>query len=289
MVDEAQDLSPLNHIQIKFCAAGRLICVGDSRQAVYAFRGADSSSMDNLRALRNDWIDLPLSTTFRCPKVIVNRQQTHAPGFQAHHTNIEGEFIDSTNKPWKIPAGKVAILCRNNAPLMACALRIIRSGVGCTVLGSELGKGLVNLSKKIVESDSMPSPSAMEKINNWASNEVAKALANGKESHADLITDKAECLRAVITECKTIGEARSILETMFSKDNLRITLSTGHKAKGLEWPTVIHLDPWRIPSKFAKKPGNTVALEQDLNLRYVIETRAQEKLILANLEDFNAE
>jgi superfamily I DNA/RNA helicase len=288
MVDEAQDLSALNHQQIKYTAAGRLICVGDPRQAVYAFRGADSSSMDNLRSLRSNWIDLPLSTTFRCPKAIVKRQQIHAPGFKAHETNTEGEFIDSTNKPWKIPAGKVAILCRNNAPLMACALRIIRSGLGCTVLGSELGKGLVNLSKKIVESDSTPSPSAMEKINNWASNEVAKALANGKESHADLITDKSECLRAVITECKTIGEARSILETMFSKDNLRITLSTGHKAKGLEWPTVIHLDPWRIPSKFAKKPGNSIALEQDLNLRYVIETRAQEKLILANLEDFNA-
>jgi len=86
-----------------------------------------------------------------------------------------------------------------------------------------------------------------------------------------------------------MGEARRTLETMFSKDNLRITLSTGHKAKGLEWPTVIHLDPWRVPSKFAKSAkanGNPIPMEQDLNLRYVIETRAQEKLILASLEDF---
>jgi superfamily I DNA/RNA helicase len=50
MVDEAQDLSPLNHIQVKRTAAGRLIVVGDPRQAIYAFRGADSSSMGSLRA-----------------------------------------------------------------------------------------------------------------------------------------------------------------------------------------------------------------------------------------------
>lgn len=74
---------------------------------------------------------------------------------------------------------------------------------------------------------------------------------------------------------------------MFSKDSLRITLATGHKAKGLEWPTVIHLDPWRVPSKYAKQAlseGHTIPMEQDLNLRYVIETRTMQKLILGDLE-----
>src|SRR5215469_1773907 len=289
MVDESQDLSPLNHKQIARTAAARLICVGDSRQAIYAFRGADSSSMDSLRSLRDEWIDLPLSTTFRCPKVIVARQQQHAPGFTAYETNQEGQFLDWTQKEWKIEElpGRIAILCRNNAPLFSCALRLIRKGIGCTLLGSEIGKGLVTLSRKIAPNDSLPRDDALVMVRRWQEDETSKALANGKDEKVGLIEDKAECLCAVIAESKTIGEARRLLETMFSKENLRITLSTGHKAKGLEWPTVIHLDPWRIPSKWAKDAannGNPVPMEQDMNLRYVIETRAQECLILANMD-----
>lgn len=42
-------------------------------------------------------------------------------------------------------------------------------------------------------------------------------------------------------------------------------LLTGHKAKGLEWNTVYHLDPFLIGES-----------EQELNLKYVIGTRSLE-------------
>ena len=291
-VDEAQDLSPLNHLQIKKSAADRLIVVGDPRQAIYAFRGADSSSMDSIRELRPEWIELPLSTTFRCPRAIVSRQQSHAPGFQAHPSNKAGEIL--TLSEWKIQDllnGKpLAILCRNNAPLLACALRIIKQNIGCTILGGEIGRSLISLSKRIVPSESTHVDSAKVLIQDWAQKEISLAVANEKDSRVEIIRDKADCLLAVIegSSAKTMTGVNQILSTMFSKENLQITLSTGHKAKGLEWRTVIHLDPWRVPSKFAKKvasEGNPVPLEQDMNLKYVIETRAQERLILANLED----
>jgi len=291
LLDESQDLSPINHLQIKRAAAGRLIVVGDPRQAIYAFRGADSSSMDSLRQLRPDWIDLPLSTTFRCPKILVERQQSHAQGFQAHESNPEGMFLDLSSKEWRLPPGQVAILCRNNAPLFAAALRIIKSGSGCTILGSEIGKGLINVSKKIVPQDSTSLADARVLVLEHFEREIQKAIANQKDSKAEILEDRKDCLLAVLDNIKgsTMGDARRALESMFSKDNLRIVLSTGHKAKGLEWPTVVHLDPWRIPSKWAKEAlaaGNSVAYNQDMNLRYVIETRAQETLILANLENF---
>ena len=74
---------------------------------------------------------------------------------------------------------------------------------------------------------------------------------------------------------------------LFDQGSLRITLATGHKAKGMEWDTVIHLDPWRVPSKYARQAaavGNMAPLEQDFNLRYVIETRTKSCFIMANLE-----
>lgn len=295
MVDESQDLSPLNHIQLSRSALSQLIVVGDPRQAIYAFRGADSSSMDTMRQLRPAWIDLPLSTTFRCPRLVVQRQQSHAPGFNAHSSNAEGEVkqLPSWEHALKSQAAgqKLAVLCRNNAPLIKTAMRTIRSGKGCTILGREIEKGLTKLLKDKCQ-DSDDSLSATQKIYDWSQGEVAKARANGKEERVAIVVDKSECLSAILgfDEVKTVRDAAKAIEKMFSSDNLYITLATGHKAKGLEWHTVLHLDPWRIPSKFARKAleaGDPIPMEQDLNLKYVIETRTQHTLCMANLEDEN--
>lgn len=292
MVDEAQDLSPLNHIQLQKCALSQVIVVGDPRQAIYAFRGADSSSMDNLRKMRESWTDLPLSTTFRCPKTIVARQQDHAPGFNAAESAPEGEF--SILDQWGIKQvlerpGEIALLCRNNAPLIGTALKIIASGHGCTVMGREIGKALVKQLKDLTsESDS--AEVAIDKIEVWATEQISKARANGKEERVAIVQDKRDCLQVVLNhkDISNVATATHALTQMFDSANLRITLATGHKAKGLEWTNIIHLDPWRIPSKYARaahEQGNPIPMEQDLNLRYVIETRSKSVLLNANVED----
>src|SRR5215467_760299 len=100
-VDEAQDLSILNHVMLELCSTGPISAVGDSRQAIYLFRGADSTSMDSMRRLRPSWNDLKLTLTFRCPRAIVARQQEHAPGYTAAPANIDGRFLtlSSSYKP----------------------------------------------------------------------------------------------------------------------------------------------------------------------------------------------
>jgi superfamily I DNA/RNA helicase len=119
----------------------------------------------------------------------------------------------------------------------------------------------------------------------WRDHEVDLAKANNHDRKIDTITDKAECLFAVMESsgAKDAGALRRAIDEVFAKENQRITLATGHKAKGLEWDVVLHLDPWRIPSKFAKTPS---AIEQEHNLGYVIETRTKNVLLLASLEDF---
>jgi superfamily I DNA/RNA helicase len=292
VVDEGQDLNPLNHIQVSKTAIAQLAVVGDPRQAIYAFRGADSSSMDTMRGLRSDWTDLPLSTTFRCPRRVVERQQSHAPGYNAAASNADGE-IKELSGPWHIAehlnGSALAVLCRNNAPLIGTALRLISQGHGCTMLGRDLGKGLAKLLKDLTKTTNDVAM-ALHEVHDWATAERHKAIANGKEERIALIEDKAECLQTILsyTDVKTVGDALSAIDKMFAADNLKIMLSTGHKAKGLEWPTVVHLDPWRIPSKYAKASaaaGNPTPLEQDMNLKYVIETRTQNTLILASGED----
>jgi superfamily I DNA/RNA helicase len=223
---------------------------------------------------------------------VVARQQSHAPGYNAAASNADGE-IKELSGPWHIADhlnhGTMAILCRNNAPLIGTALRLISQGHGCTVLGRDIGRGLAKLLKDLAK-DTNDVPMALHELHDWVAAERHKAIANGKEERLALIEDKAECLQTILShsDVKTVAGALSAIDKMFASENLKIMLSTGHKAKGLEWPTVLHLDPWRIPSKYARSSaaaGNPTPLEQDMNLKYVIETRTQNTLILASGED----
>jgi DNA helicase-2/ATP-dependent DNA helicase PcrA len=302
-VDESQDLSPLNHRMLSLASRkdGRLVAVGDPKQAIYAFRGASSDSMDRIRGLRGRWQTLPLATTFRCPKGIVERQQTHAPGFKAFHTNKPGviqSFGPATGWDWagvealreQAGAASVAIICRNNAPLLSMAFKLIRQGVGCQILGREIGKGLIALSRKIVPDDSTPAVKVAAAIKDWQEHEASLALANDNAAKVSSINDRADCLQAVLEGAlaRDAGQLRLMLENLFDRQGGLVTLSTGHKFKGLEADFVIHLDPWRIPSRAAmvERGFSQVEIEQECNLRYVIETRSRNVLVNASLEDF---
>lgn len=286
MVDEAQDLSPLNHLQIKALKGARLVVVGDPKQAIYAWRGADSNSMNTMKDLAPSWQHFPLTTTFRCPKLIVERQQPHAPGFMAAPSAPLGEI--ETWDAWsfdRLPKGQTAILCRNNAPLFSLAFKLMRAKRGFTMLGSDIGKNLVSLARKICPLGDTPTTTFLSEVDKWADKKRAEAIAKGHDNRLPGIADRRECLIAVASQCQTVKEVQTTLENMYANGSSLLTLSTGHRAKGLEWENVVVLDPWRIPSKFAISSGDPGELAQEDNIRYVIETRAKQKLIFADLEN----
>jgi len=308
-VDEAQDLSILNHVMLDLCSMGPVTAVGDKRQAIYLFRGADSNSMDNLRSLRPVWTDLNLTLTFRCPRVIVARQQEHAPGYRAAPANIDGRFISygGTNLfteeggwTWDnlkshmadIPeARQLAMLCRNNAPLVSMAFKLIKEGIGCQMLGRDIGRGLIQMTSRLAKDDRLPIAKFTAIMNTWLDKECVIAISNDKPDRIAKLTDQVECLRATIegAQPSTVGELRSVLQRVFSRENGQVILSSIHRAKGLEWPLVVHLDPWRIPSKqalAAEAAGESGPITQEYNLRYVAETRTKHTLVNANSEDF---
>lgn len=300
LVDEAQDLSKINHEQIRKCASGRIIAVGDIRQAIYAWRGADAQSINSLKRLREAWIDRPLTTTFRCPKIIVERNKHHAPGFNALENAPEGRaltfkaewnwrmvqelcIIDFEFAPKKA-VRSLAVLCRNNAPLITLALKLLAQRIPAKVLGRDIAQGLIKLSRKLAPEDDTGQQELMRRLAEWKITEVSKSEAN-EDGRAAGIEDRADSLIAVASSVRTSGELRRVLSEIFADENLRsaVILSSVHKAKGREWDCVLHLDPWRCPSKWAKTPA---AMEQERNLRYVCETRTKHTLIEANLEDF---
>lgn len=274
LVDEAQDLSPLNHAMLEKLVVQRLIAVGDPWQSIYAFRGAMSSSMSTLRVHFN-MKEMDLSISFRCPKAIVLRARSRAPHMQWPDWAEEG----SVNAPteWSaldIPDGS-AIICRNNAPLFSLAFQLIRAGRGVTVVGSDIGPALVKALKKLGPED-MTYEQTEKAIDMWQTERLKKA--KGKAA----VYDKAECFRVFLSVGGSLAGAIAYAEEIFRAVG-PIQMLSGHKSKGLEWDAVFHLDPHRIPSPFCKTDEEN---EQELNVRYVIETRAKKSLTLISMEGY---
>jgi len=301
LVDEAQDLSPLQHKMLAKATGtnSRLMVCGDPKQAIYGWRGADSNSMESIRRLRGEWTDRGLTLTFRCPKRIVERQQEHAPGFRAWPGNSDGT-VERGKAGWTwseiekfrlAPSASLAVLCRNNAPLFSLAFQLLRDGIGVQMLGRDIGKGLRGLVSKIKgrEAD-LEIGTFLTKARDWAEGASEIARLNGREAQGEAIRDKHECLVSIAQGSGARGtkELEKVIDEIFAEKRARVILSSIHKAKGLEWDTVVHLDPWRIPSTHARKAaerGDGRALEQEWNLKYVAETRTKNTLIEVDLNE----
>ena len=252
LIDEAQDLSPVNHEMLGHLKTSRLIAVGDARQSIYAFRGAATQGMSRLRE-RFSMLEADLTVSFRCPSAIVKAVHWHAP---AMHWNREGGRVAKLRNPSLTSfVDGAAIICRNNSPLFALALRLLGAGWSVSVSGSDVGPRVVSVMKRLGYPE-MKQEEVLHAIEVWRQEKLAK----GSTSADDL----ANCMLVFGNHGATLGQAIAYAEHLF-KQTGTINLLTGHKAKGLEWSTVYHLDSWLLKED-----------EQDLNLRYVIGTRAMQ-------------
>ena len=122
----------------------------------------------------------------------------------------------------------------------------------------------------------LPQAHVYAAIDAWEAERLRKAR------DSDVATDKANCLRVFAGFGETLGAAVAHCEYLFKAQG-PIQLMSGHKAKGLEFDTVFHLDPHRCPSPWAKSDE---ALEQEHNIKYVIETRAKRALYFVRMDQF---
>jgi DNA helicase II / ATP-dependent DNA helicase PcrA len=279
-VDEAQDTNPVRRaiIRLLLKPQGRLIAVGDPRQAIFGFTGASHDSLD-LIARDFNTVTLPLSVCYRCSAAVVDHAAEIVPHISAAPNAAAGRVATLT----MADAGKVltasdAILCRNTAPLVKLAYSLIKSGTGCKVLGRDIGANLVALVKGQKARDLA---SLAVKLAAYLDRETTRFNAKGEESKVAAITDRVECVFAIIESCAaTDGVADLIrrIEGMFCADDDSrplLTLATVHKAKGKEYPQVAILAPELMPSKFARQAWQQL---QETNLMYVARTRAMESL-----------
>lgn len=79
-IDECQDLNAAQRNLFLKCLKpnGRFVAVGDPRQAIYGFAGADVESFNLLKSLPNT-VKLPLSVCYRCDTDIINMAKDIVP------------------------------------------------------------------------------------------------------------------------------------------------------------------------------------------------------------------
>lgn len=262
-VDEYQDLNPCNHAMLDKLVKDRLFGVGDPWQSIYAFRGARQGGMAEAKQ-KFKMTECDLSVSFRCPEAIVEAAKWRVPKFRwmksggrvEHLREMEATAFDDN----------VAILSRNNAPLFRLAFRLLAEGRSVSVAGSEIGPKLVGIMRKLGD-DSTKRLALIDLIDRWEDDKLAKGSKSCK--------DMADCMRVFAHHGKTLSAAVSYAEHLFEQKG-SIRLLTGHKAKGLEWDTVYHLDPWMVGKG-----------EQDLNLYYVIQTRSMNQYFEIDSENIH--
>ena len=273
VVDEAQDMTrpQLEIAKRATVKDGRMFVVGDDRQAIYGFRGADSGALDRLKQQLNA-VELGLKTTYRCGRAIVERAREYVPDFEAAPTVEEGvvrNCLPSEMIETATPGDFV--LSRLNAPLMGVALGLIRRGVRARIRGREIGKGLVEIVKKLrVQRVS----ELGEELEKYTAREMAKLskrdphLARTKIAQ---LMDNVDTINTLAETVTSVEELTRKLEMLFNDEQgaASVMCSTVHKAKGLEADRV-----WVLEETF-KRGG----IEEE-NIRYVAYTRARRELVL---------
>lgn len=282
-VDEAQDL---NSLQIEFTlrsinGTGRILAIGDPKQSIYHWRGADSNAIQRIISATSAE-QLPLSITYRCPTKVVELAQRFVPDFEARDNAPEG-IVEDIN-PYQIAnqaqEGDL-ILCRVNAPLISTAFSMIKQGKKAVVKGRDIGKNLARKAKKA----SNQSSNMTELISNLYSmkdREIEKVLLNPKrrsnKARINRIEDQYDTLFAIVDNIDVPDHLPYHCEKLFSDDRVGIMLSSVHRAKGLEADNVFILRPDLMPHPRA---SGEIAIEQENNIQYVAITRAKNALYFA--------
>lgn len=284
LIDEAQDTNPTRRALARkmLKPGGRLIAVGDPRQAIYGFSGADNDALDQIKRDFN-CIDLPLTVTYRCPKAVVNVAQQFVSHIEAHETAPDGQYTDLAydDLTASLQPGDM-VLCRYNKYLVNLCFKLIRNGVPARIEGRAIGANLIALvgKWKVQKLDALE-----QRILRWQDREVKKAEAKKQDAKADQIRDRAETVLVLIERGReqgitTVADLKVMIAGLFDdrvvdrKD--MITLCSAHRSKGLENARVFVLGLYELMGRECAQQWQT---EQEVNLQYVAATRAQQLLV----------
>jgi superfamily I DNA/RNA helicase len=285
LCDESQDFSLCQQEFIKRLIArnGRIVTVGDPKQAIYGFAGADDNSYERLSMIAGTSLKMPLSVCYRCASNIVKEAQKIVPYIQYSEDAISG-FVEREGTLTDIEDGDW-VLCRNLRPLIQTYLWLIKNKIKSKIRGKDIGEGVLNLLNKLGVKNVEDLEGAIDEEYKKLCCKLKERGIRRPEYHpkVELLMQRADVILCLAEDINTIKELRQTIENIFTDEIEGILLSTIHKSKGLENDKIFFLCPELIPSKYAVMDWQ---YEQEQNLKYVAITRAKKHLVYVNGKQF---
>lgn len=292
-IDECQDLNTCQRLLMQKAIkpdVGRFVAVGDPKQAIYAFAGADHTSYQKLCDIPNT-IQLPLSETYRCGSDIVTMVKHINPDIKSHKKNGKGEIIDEFSYQ-DVQDGDM-VLCRQTFPVVSLCVRYLSEGKRAYIIGSDIGLSLITMIRDCEKNgEEFNMVNVFSRLYHEKEKLVEKIMENHTMTKDEALEDSVvimykEKIQVIEALSLNITDPNQVIEkinNIFSdKQKNGICLSNIHKSKGLEAERVFILQRDLMPSKYAVLPWQ---LEQENNLMYVAFTRA--KKTLGFITDYDA-
>lgn len=265
LFDEAQDADPLIASVVQGQDA-QLIAVGDTQQAIYEWRGA-VNAIETWPARSR----LFLTQSWRFGPAVADEANKWLLLLNARLRLTGTDTITSRIAPLDDPG---AILCRTNAETINQAMAALAAGRRVALVGG--GTTIAKLARAAADLQAGRTTDHPElfAFTSWA--EVQEYVQQD-EAGADLAT-----LVRMVDDHGTdaILDATRRLTEEKAAD---VIISTAHRAKGREWPTVTIGADWRQPkADETGRPGQVP--KGEARLAYVAVTRAQRTLDRGGLD-----
>jgi DNA helicase-2/ATP-dependent DNA helicase PcrA len=294
-VDEAQDLNPLQHALLEAWRGGRadLCLVGDPRQAIYGWNGADHRLLAEVEQRFPGITVVHLSGNYRCaePVVEVGRAvlatvdmpddsesrvgtgpAVRVRAFESEQAEAAGVADEVRRLAGQVGGrmASVAVLARTNDQLTAIAAALEQRQVPLRRAG-----GRRPIDTVVAEASRCTN---REQLAVWAdehavsSDEVRRRVA--EEVDRFLASGESGTLRAWL-------ERRDALVDLDTDDDDRVDLLSFHAAKGREWDAVVvaGVETGLVPHSSAVSAAQRA---EEARLLYVAVTRASHHLVLTH-------
>lgn len=304
-IDECQDLSRAQlAVALKYgTKTCRILAVGDPRQSIYGFTGADIESFNRIRDTTKAQ-PLPLTECFRCPQKMIEEAKKIRPDIRGKK-DYPGKMVvlDSTRIIETARAGDL-IISRIKAPLMGLVFSFIKRDIKVSIHEDEVRDFLSDL-RRVFKKEELREDILL--VYGDFDNLIAKMLYRWQwriNKDAERIIDVDDRQRYINSEtailkgkldflhnrflqwndrCRNIQDILEIIKTFISATEDCVRLSSIHRAKGLEEDRVFILDFDLLP--FTRADQKDWEEIQEINLKYVAVTRAKEELYLVSTPD----
>ncbi|MEY4558090.1 MAG: hypothetical protein RL024_248 [Actinomycetota bacterium] len=309
-VDEYQDISPLQQSLLETWLGDReeLCVVGDPRQTIYTFAGADPSFLTGFIGRFPSAQVFELNRNYRSSQEIVqlaNRVAEHGeleavrifssrPSHQKFSSSLaEAKWIAETISEAVqsgTELGEIAVLARINSQLEQVESELTKRGIKCQVRGTgrffrrpEIMQAMIAL--RALQTTDLTEPLFVS-VSNIISALGWSSRSDGSEKWLGLnwFIEVLEEFAGDVGLDEYLRELQERERSGHEPVMAAISLATIHATKGLEWKLVFlcGLNQGYFPISYAQ---TTAELAEERRLFYVGVTRAKDRLYLSSNSD----